>query len=70
MKIDSRKLDLIMAEQCLTSEELSKITGVSQPSLSRFRRDMQKPRPATIGKIAAALKVPVTAILETTRSEA
>ena len=66
MKIDNQKLDMIMAAQCLTSKQLSTVTGVSQVSITRFRRGVQKPRPATIGKIAAGLGVAVTEILETT----
>lgn len=65
MKIDSRKLDLIMAAQCLTSEQLSKVTGVSQVSIARFRKGTQQPRPATIGKIAKALNVEIQEIIET-----
>lgn len=64
MKIDGRKLDLIMAAQCLTSEKLSTVTGVSQVSISRFRRGIQQPRPATIGKIAKALNVEIQDLIE------
>jgi transcriptional regulator with XRE-family HTH domain len=64
MRIDNHKLDLVMAEKCLTSEQLSVVTGVSQVSIARFRRGAQKPRPATIGKIAKALNVPVQEIIE------
>ena len=65
MKIDNYKLDVQMAIQGLTSVELSKVTGVSQVSIARFRRGVQQPRPATLGKIARALNVPVTDIIET-----
>lgn len=66
MKIDNQKLDMLMATQCLTSEKLSKVTGVSQVSIARFRKGTQQPRPATVGKIAKALNVPVTDIIEDT----
>lgn len=66
MKIDNQKLDMLMATQCLTSEMLSKVTGVSQVSIARFRKGTQQPRPATVGKIAKALNVPVTDIIENT----
>lgn len=65
MKIDNQKLDLLMANECLTSEQLSKVTGVSQVSLARFRKGTQQPRPATIGKIAKALGVRVEELIET-----
>lgn len=66
MKIDNQKLDMLMATQCLTSEKLSKVTGVSQVSIARFRKGTQQPRPATVGRIAKALNVPVTDIIEDT----
>lgn len=66
MKIDNQKLDMLMATQCLTSEKLSKVTGVSQVSIARFRKGTQQPRPATVGKIAKALNVPVADIIENT----
>ena len=69
MQIDNRKLDVIMATQGLTSKELSMVTGVSQVSIARFRRGVQEPRPATIGKIARALNVDVTEIIQDTFAE-
>ena len=65
LKIDGRKLDMIMAAQCLTAEKLSMVTGVSQVSIARFRKGTQKPRPATIGRIAKALNVEIQEIIET-----
>ena len=65
MKIDGRKLDMIMAAQCLTAETLSTVTGVSQVSIARFRKGTQNPRPATVGKIAKALNVEIQEIIET-----
>lgn len=64
MKIDNKKLDMLMASQLLTSEKLSDISGVSQVSITRFRKGVQQPRPITVGKIAKALNVPVTDIIE------
>ena len=66
MKIDNKKLDLIMATQCLTSEKLTEVTGVSQVSIARFRNGTQQPRPATIGRIAKALGVPVIDLIQDT----
>jgi len=70
MKIDKRKLDMVMAVQCLTSEKLSDVTGVSQVSIARFRKGTQQPRPATVGKIAKALGVDVTEIIESATATA
>lgn len=64
MKIDNKKLDLLMAEKCLTSEKLSKITGVSQVTIARMKNGSQKPRPITIGKIAKALGIKPEELIE------
>ncbi|MCG9969995.1 hypothetical protein L9W92_18575 [Pelotomaculum terephthalicicum JT] len=37
MKIDNQKLDLVMARNCLSSEKLSEITGVSQVTIARIK---------------------------------
>jgi transcriptional regulator with XRE-family HTH domain len=65
MKIDNQKLDLLMAINCLSAEQLANITGVSQVSIARFRKGIQRPRPSTIGKIAKALGVTVQELIET-----
>jgi DNA-binding Xre family transcriptional regulator len=64
VKIDNKKLDLLMAEKCLTSEKLSKITGVSQVTIARMKNGSQKPRPITIGKIAKALGIKPEELIE------
>ncbi len=64
MKISKSKLEMIMAEQCLTAENLAKLTGVSQVTIARMKRGVQNGRPATLGKISKALNVPVRDLLE------
>lgn len=64
MNIDKNKLDVIMAKQCLSSEMLSKITGVSQVTIARLKRGVQQPRPVTVGKIANALGVKVEDLID------
>lgn len=64
MKIDNEKLDLIMAQNCLSSEKLSQIANVSQVTIARMRNGSQKPRPLTVGKIAKALGVKVEDLIE------
>lgn len=64
MQISKIKLEKVMADQCITSEGLSKKTGVSQVTLARMKRGAQNTRPATIGKIAKALNVPVENLIE------
>jgi transcriptional regulator with XRE-family HTH domain len=53
-----------MAAQCITAENLSKLTGVSQVTIARMKRGVQNARPATVGKIAKALNVPVENLIE------
>lgn len=64
MQINRNKLELIMATECITSEGLSKLTGVSQVTLARMKSGSQNARPATVGKIAKALNVPVENLIE------
>ena len=65
MKINLQKLQIAMANQAFSSKELSKKCGVSQVTFTRFTKGVQVARPQTIGKIAKALNVPVTEIIET-----
>lgn len=64
MKIDKKKLDLAMAENCYSAEELSNLTGISTVTIARIKNGSQRPRPATIGKIAKALNVKVEYLIE------
>lgn len=65
MKINLQKLQIAMANQEFSSKELSKKCGVSQVTITRITKGVQVARPQTIGKIAKALNVPVTEIIET-----
>jgi len=64
MKIDKKKLDLAMAENCYSAEELSNLTGISTVTIARIKNGSQRPRPATIGKIAKALGIKVQDLIE------
>lgn len=64
MKIDRTKLDLAMANKSYSAKELSKRCGVSQVTIARIARGVQEARPETVGKIAKALNVPVTEIID------
>ncbi len=65
MKIDKHKLDIAMGNACLTFGELSTLSGVSRVSVNKFLSGRSNARPATIGRIAKALNVPVQEIIET-----
>ena len=65
MKIDNKKLEIVMATRCISLKELSKRSSISEVTLTRLKRNVQKPKPKTIGKIAKALKCNVIEIIET-----
>jgi transcriptional regulator with XRE-family HTH domain len=64
LKINKQKLKLAMAKCCLSMKELSKISGVSIITLARANNGRQEPRPITIGKIAKALNVDVSELID------
>lgn len=66
VKIDKMKLDLAMANMAYSAKELSQKCGVSQVTILRITKGVQEARPGTVGKIAKALKVPVTDIIKNT----
>lgn len=59
LAINSQKLIIAIANAGYTATELSKVSGVSQVTLARFKAGTQKARPQTLGKIARALNVKV-----------
>ncbi len=64
MRISNEKLELAMANACMSYKQLSKTTEMTQESLSKIRTGKQNPRPTTIGKIAKALNVKVEDLVE------
>lgn len=64
MIIDTKKLNLILANKCLSVGELAELSEVNTVTLSRIRKGTQKARPRTIGKIARALKVDAELIVK------
>lgn len=64
MKLNKKKLDLAMTKNAYSAKELSQKCGVSQITIVRITKGVQEARPGTVGKIANALGVDVTEILE------
>ncbi len=62
MKIDRTKLDILLARKCKSVSSLR--TGVSPQTLLKIRKGGNV-NPATAGRIAKALGVDVTEIIET-----
>lgn len=63
MKVDKRKLDIAMARAQLNRGDLAKKAGMPVQTLCNVMQ-RKNCRPATIGRIAAALGVDVTEIIE------
>ncbi len=64
MKISSQKLQKIMAKKELSVCELAKIAGLSRASVSKYTHGIVQPSIKSAGKIANALCVDVTEIIE------
>lgn len=64
MKIDKMKIDIAMANKGYSAKELSEKCGVSQITIARLKRGVQRARPDTLGKIAKALDVPVEKLID------
>lgn len=59
MKIDNKKLTLLMANAELSALELAKISNVNEVTICRIRKGSQVARPKTLGKLAKALNCKV-----------
>ena len=64
VKIDNSKFELALASSCMTLKELSCKSGIRQETIARIKNSVQNPTPATVGKIAKALNVPVESLIE------
>ena len=62
MKIDNHKLNLLLAERCMSITEL-RCKGLSPQTLTRIRRG-EAVKPKTAGKLAVGLGVPVVEIIQ------
>ena len=50
-------------EQALSLEQLARLTGISAPALSLIETGKRDPRLTTLVRIAAALRVPIAALV-------
>ena len=62
MRIDPKKMELYLARACMSETDLR--NGTSPQTLLRIRRGMEV-KPKTVGRIARALGVDVTDIIDT-----
>lgn len=63
MKLNRKKLDLAKARACMDTADLAAAAGLPRPTVQNAIVG-KSVRPATLGKIAKALGVDVTEILE------
>ena len=64
MKANRQKLELAMASACMTPTEVAQAAEMPRPTLNNVLVG-KSVRPATLGRVAKALGVPVEDILET-----
>lgn len=63
MKIDKQKLYVAMARACMNTSDIQKITEMPRPTINNAISG-RNISPATLGKIASALEVDVTELIE------
>lgn len=64
MKINNEKLEVAMANAMMNYKQLAEATGMTQESFVRIKKGKQNPRPASVGRIAQALKVKVEDLVD------
>ena len=64
VKINKQKLEIAMANACLSMDDLAASAGISRVSLTKYVSGGTRPRTKTVGKIAIALNVQAQDIIE------
>ena len=64
MKLDVKAVRLAMIDKELNITSLSKISGISTATLNLWLNHGTQPRIDKIGKLSAALGLPITALLK------
>ncbi|NBJ16644.1 MAG: helix-turn-helix transcriptional regulator [Dehalobacter sp. 4CP] len=64
MKLSIPKMQLAMANSCMSMGELAVKSGVTETSIRRIKNCQMQPRPKTIGKIAKALNIKVEDLID------
>lgn len=59
-----RRIRVIRAEQSLSLDQLARLTGISTPALSLIERGKRDARLTTLAKIAMALRVSLSTLLD------
>jgi transcriptional regulator with XRE-family HTH domain len=64
LKVNFQKLQIAMANACMNKSDLADSAEISRISISKYFSGKRQPSPKTIGKIAKALNVDVTEIID------
>jgi DNA-binding Xre family transcriptional regulator len=64
MKINVSKLDIAQAEKCFSNKELCEKAKISLVTLVQIKANKRNCLPITVGKIAKALNIPVSELVE------
>lgn len=64
MKINSKKVEMMLADRCMLYSDLAKKSNLSSFTITRMRTGAEV-NPSTVGKIAKALGVTVQELIET-----
>ncbi len=66
MVVCKQKVELIMADNCITYDDLAKKSGLSRFTIQKMLAGKVDTRPVTVGKIAKALGVNAKELIEDT----
>lgn len=64
MKLNMKKVLVIMARKCMNDKELLKVSGIPFGTWNQIKTGKCTPKPATIGKIAKGLGVDPEEIID------
>lgn len=65
MRLNIEKLNIAQATKCFSNIELSRNANVGLQTITEIKQGKRKPTLKTIGKLAKALGVDVTELIET-----
>ncbi len=66
MVVCKQNVELVMANKCMTYDDLAKKSGLSRFTIQKMLAKRVETRPATVGKIAKALGVNAKELIDNT----
>lgn len=64
LQVNTKAFIIARAKACLTTDELSKLSGVGRTTISRIENNKANINASSIGKLARALNVSVESLLD------